>query len=69
MCTCRLREEAEERKEFERKKTAIAAKAVFKAQLAEQIADRKAAKDGRKAEVVCEELALQSMHQVLFLIA
>ena len=60
----RAREEAEEKKEAERKQAAAVAKVVFKTQLAKQIAERMAARDGKKMEVATEELALEQTHQV-----
>ena len=41
-----------------------AASEVFKKELAEQIAERQAAREGKKVELACEETAMEATHQV-----
>jgi len=60
----RAREEAEERQAEDRKKAVASAKAVFKKELAEQIAERQAARNGKKVELACEETVMEAFHQV-----
>lgn len=61
---CRAREEAEERQAEEKKRAVASARAVFKKELAEQIAERQAAREGKKVELACEETAMEAFHQV-----
>ena len=60
----RAREEAEEREAQERKQAVAAAREVFKKELAEQIAERQAAREGKKVKLACEETAMEATHQV-----
>lgn len=62
---CRAREEAEEKRDIERKQAAESAKIALRAQLAEQVAERRAAEDKQKVIIARGEQALESMHQVM----